>query len=153
MEKDNEEYIFIPEADAVPSAERKAEILRGYGNSNGLSTETVEAYLSGYQTYARMIDLNRYERAYFAPLRPNTVDRIEESETYLRMRMYEIRAFILSLPDSEDKLLLYYAYVHGESMMRCAELLNISRATVYRWKKRALESAAVHYARRQKQAL
>ena len=59
-----------------------------------------------------------------------------------RARMYEIRHFINSLPNCDEKLFLYYRYVRGESVERCAEMLGISRSSAYRLKNRALSLAA-----------
>ena len=47
------------------------------------------------------------------------------------------------LPNSDEKLLLYYHYVKGENVERCAELLGISRSSGFRLKKRAHEMVAM----------
>ena len=148
-----EEYTVVPECDAYCFEERNSEVLPSFGNSDGIYLREVEGYLSSYRASERMLEMNRYERDYFPPLRRVTTDFSAESEVYLKAKMYEIRAFVLSLPDCDEKLLLYYHYIHGETLMRCAELLDVSRATVYRLKKRALYSAAAIYASLRKEAL
>ena len=59
-----------------------------------------------------------------------------------RARMYEIRHFINSLPNSDEKILLYYHYIKGESIEKCAELLGMSRSSAFRLKRKALILAA-----------
>ncbi len=60
-------------------------------------------------------------------------------------RLKNMREFIISLPDSKEKLLLYYRYICGLSMERTAELLGISTRSVYRMRHRALDIAAKKY--------
>ena len=60
-----------------------------------------------------------------------------------RAKMYEIRHFILGLPNSDEKLLLYYHYIRCEPVEKCAELFGISRASAFRLKKRALIMAGI----------
>jgi hypothetical protein len=58
-----------------------------------------------------------------------------------RARMFDVRHFILSLDNSDEKLFLYYHYVKGESVERCSELLGLSRRSGFRMKNRALAMA------------
>ena len=58
-----------------------------------------------------------------------------------------IKNFVLSLPDSKEKLLLYYRYIRGMSMERTAELLGVSTRSAYRVRARALEYAQRIYAK------
>lgn len=134
----------------TPMEHRKTEWLKNLGNSNGIAVAEVERYLGNYRTYARMIEMNRYEANYFASATPAAGMRVEESEAYLQGKLYEIRSFILSIPKSDETLFLYYHYVHGESVDRCGELLGVSRATAYRVRVRALKIAAFYYAEWQK---
>ena len=137
---------YVPETeDGVRENRRKTELQDSYEKPKASAVREVELYLSDYRTYAKMIEMNRYERDYFAKYTRDLPEIKEEAEAYLRAKLFDIRCFILSLPDCDEKLLLYYHYVHGESLARCAELLEISRATVYRLKKRALETADEYY--------
>jgi len=102
-----------------------------------------ENFLKSYKLNQKLLRLDRYEREYFG-----ATDRDTEglSETRLaRPRMYDVRHFIMSLPNSDEKLLLYYHYVRGQSIEACAELLGISRSSGFRKKKIALELAAEKY--------
>ena len=132
---------------------RKSEFLHSLGNAKGIAVSEVEQYLESYRTFVRMMEMNEYERTYFAPVSPYAGVRTEESEAYLQGRLYEIRAFILSIPQCEEKLFLYYHYVHGENPTRCAELLGVSRATAYRLRTRALRIAAYYYDRQRGRAI
>lgn len=148
-----EEYTVIPEREAYCFDGRKAEVLRAFGNSDELYLREVEGYLSDYRTSVRMLEMNRYERDYFARIESEAITISEECEVYLKAKMYDIRSFVMSIHDCDEKLLLYYHYIHGENLMRCAELLGVSRATVYRLKKRALGTAARYYSALRKEAL
>ena len=100
----------------------------------------IEDYLKGYQFYQKLLRLDRYEKAYFGASEWET-----ESPGELplaRARMFEIRHAIMGIPNCEEKLLLYYHFIKGEPVERCAELLGVSRSSAFRMKKRALAIAA-----------
>ena len=95
-----------------------------------------ENFLKSYALNQKLLRLDRYERKFFGA---NDKDTEGLSETKLaRPRMYDVRHFIMSLPNSDEKLLLYYHYVRGETVEKCGELLGISRAGAFRLRKRAL---------------
>ena len=146
MEDTTEEYVIdVGEGDGDLD-ERKNETNEQFGNANGRwqsPISEVERYLLFYRAGSRLLEMNQYERSYFGYTARN--EPYEESEAYIKARLYEIRAFILSIGECDEKLFLYYYYVHGESMERCAELLSVSRATVYRLKRSALRLAALYY--------
>ncbi len=99
-----------------------------------------ENYLLGYTTNQKLLRLAKYEADYFGG--GNKGEGVMPSEAPLaRARMYEVRHFILSLDNSDEKLLLYYHYIKGESVDRCAELLGVSSRTAFRIKARALQMA------------
>ena len=100
----------------------------------------MDRYLRGYETYRRFLALDRYEREFLGY--EERLDEMTGDVSMARARMFEVRQFILSLKNSDEKLLLYYHYVRGESVERCGELLGISRAGAYRLKRRALILAA-----------
>ena len=102
-----------------------------------------ENFLKSYKLNQKLLRLDRYEREYFG-----ADDRDTEglSETALaRPRMFDVRHFIMSLPNSDEKLLLYCHYVRGQSIEACAELLGISRSSAFRRKKVALLIATEKY--------
>ena len=99
-----------------------------------------ENYLRGYQLNRKLLRLERYEKEYF---HTDESDMEAFGEAPLaRARMFDIRHFVMSLNNSDEKLLLYYHYIKGESVERCAELMGIGRSTAYRIKSRALRLAA-----------
>ena len=153
-----EEYEI--DAEACAEGNPSALVSRdSYGNAKGIAAvyrspvTEVEHYLTSYRLLCRMIEMNRYERSFFASSGRTREDPLEESEAYLQARMYEIREFILSIGECDEKLFLYYYYVHGESVDRCAELLAVSRSTAYRLRKSALVLAARYYAEKRPIAL
>lgn len=103
----------------------------------------IDDYLKGYRFQQKLLHLDRYEKEYFHP-------REWEAESpgelaLARARMFEIRHFIMELSNSDEKLLLYYHYIKGEPVERCAELLGISRSSAFRLRKRALTLALAHW--------
>ena len=102
---------------------------------------TIEDYLKGYSLCEKMLKLDKYERTYFAY--NDEKDEYKSNDCALcRAKMFEIRHFIMSLKNCDEKLLLYYHYVRSETVERCAELLGISRSSGFRLKKKALALAA-----------
>lgn len=107
--------------------------------------DLIDEYLRSYCFQGKLLRLARYEVTYFGKSGACEGDASEEA--LARARMFEVRHFITSLPNSDEKLLLYYHYIRGESVERCAELLGIARASAYRLKKRALNLAMEHWER------
>lgn len=110
-----------------------------------ISTEQKQAiddYLRGYSTSYKLMRLARYEQEFFGGGRLSEDEVSSPAEGPLaKAKMFEIRHFVLSLPNCDEKLLLYYHYVKGESVERCAELIGVSRRTAFRLKSRALSIA------------
>ncbi len=102
-----------------------------------------ENYLKGYGLNKKLLRLERYEREYFGSDEKD-IEAFGEAPL-ARARMFEIRHFIMSLHNCDEKLFLYYHYVKGENTERCGELLGISRSSAFRLKKRALALAAEKY--------
>lgn len=110
-------------------------------------TKTVE-FLESYRTNKRMLDMMRYEKDYFSGRERGAEAEKDDflllpggDEILLKNRMYTVRRFIMSLGDSDQKTLLFYHYIKGFSVEKCAELMNIGRTSAFRLKKKALESA------------
>ena len=110
--------------------------------------DMMDEYLKGYAFCGKLLRLARYERAYFGD--GEAPEDFPGEMPLSRARMFEIRHFLMELPNGDEKLLLYYHYIQGHSVERCAELLGISRASGYRLKKRAL-SLTVLLARKHKE--
>ena len=102
----------------------------------------MENYLKAYCLNRCLLRLERYEREYFG--RQETEEDLPGEAPLARARMFEIRHFITDMNNSTEKLFLYYRYIRGETVERCGELLNISRASAYRLKKRAIVAAVRH---------
>ena len=98
-------------------------------------------YLRGYALNMKLLRLDRYERTYFG-YRDNEDNTAFNDAPLARARMFEIRHFVMGMQNSDEKLLLYYHYIRGESVEKCSELLGISRSSGFRLKKRALAVAA-----------
>lgn len=137
--------------------EKESESLRYARDISAEELRAAEEYLSSYRHGARMLDCMRYGRQFmgseFLPEDPllywsETYDSLESEdpdadESLIRARMYGVRQFIGNLKcDSNARLLLYWHYIRGVSVARCAEMMDVSRAGAFRVRKRALESAA-----------
>ena len=104
---------------------------------------SIDNYLRGYQIYSKLLKLDRYERSYFGY---KDGEGVESGDALLaKAKMFEIRHFISEMKNSDEKLLLYYHYIRGEPVEKCAELLGISRSSGFRLKKRALVLAYNSY--------
>ena len=103
-------------------------------------------YLSEYTVYRKLLWMNDYEKKYFGKAEKELdfegrMLSLPGNESEARMKMFAIRRFVLSLGNCNEKLFLFYHYIHGESVERCAELIKISRRSAFRLKKRALAFA------------
>ena len=101
--------------------------------------EDMKEYLSGYKLSRDLLELEKYEREFlrsraFASERPGDL-------SMARARMFEIRHFILNLPNSSEKMLLYLHYIDCEPIERCAGIMSISRSSAFRLKRKALALA------------
>ena len=104
--------------------------------------EEMKNYLSGYKLYRDLLELEKYERSFirsseWASERPGDLN-------LAKMKMFEIRHFILGLPNSSEKILLYIHYIDCEPIERCADIMNISRSSAFRLKRKALDFAISH---------
>ena len=132
--------------------------LRYSGEVSADELREAEEYLSSYRHGVRMLDCMRYGRQFMGsevlpedPLlywsetyEEKTSNLDGADETIIRARMYGVRQFISELKcDSNTRLLLYWHYIRGVSVTRCAEMMDVSRAGAFRVRKRALEAAAL----------
>ena len=137
--------------------EDERESLRFTSDVSAEELRAAEEYLSSYRHGARMLDCMRYGKQFMGsevlPEDPllywseNYEDRFDSTpdadESLIRARMFGVRQFISNLRcDSNTRMLLYWHYVRGVSVTRCAEMMDISRAGAFRLRKRALEYAA-----------
>ena len=97
-------------------------------------------YLEEYTASRRLLEMNEYEKNYFGKAEKDLdlegrAFCLPGSEPEIRMRMFTIRRFVLSLGNCNEKLFLFYHYIHGESVERCAELIKISRRSAFTGRK------------------
>ena len=103
-----------------------------------------ENYLKSYLLNKKLVKLERYEREYFSGSDERDIEAFGELPL-AKPRMYDVRHFIMGLPNSDEKLILYFHYVKGQSIEKCGELLGISRSSAFRKKHDALVLAAKKY--------
>ena len=110
-----------------------------------VSVAEAENYLKGYTLNKKIVRAERYEAEFGGGER----DELEllGDIPLARARMFEIRHFIMDMPNSDEKLMLYYHYVKGEPVERCGELLGISRSSAFRLKAKALALAQARLSR------
>ena len=93
----------------------------------------------------KMLRMEKYEQQFLSGGRlAEHGDGMPLETPLARANMYEVRHFILSLPNSDEKLFLYYHYVKGSPVRTCAELLGISERSAFRLKNRSLELAYIN---------
>lgn len=114
------------------------------------SGEEMDSILSEYSVFRKLLDMDLYNKQYFGNAeilskndRHESMLAVESSR--ITTKMFELRRFVLSLGGCNEKLFLFYHYIHGESVGRVAELMGISRRSAFRLKKRALDFAATRY--------
>ena len=110
-----------------------------------------ENFLLGYRKNKLMLQIEKYEEDNYDEF---DIDKYEENPDVTneligaRMEMYKIRHFIMDLPNGEEKLLLYFHYVKGESIEHCSELIGVSRRSAFRLKHKAMYIAYNELVRR-----
>ena len=114
------------------------------------SGEEMNAILSEYSVFRKLLDMELYNKQYFGNaeilLKKEDESPLSSTETSgIRVKMFTLKRFVLSLGGCNEKLFLFYHYIHGESVGRVAELMGISRRSAFRLKKRALDFAARRY--------
>ena len=110
--------------------------------TSGITDEEIEDmqnYLSGYKLSRDLLAFDTYEREF---IRSREWESERPGEISLsRVKMFEIRHFILNLPNSSEKILLYLHYIDCEPIERCGNIMGISRSSAFRLKKKALALA------------
>ena len=118
---------------------------------NILCTRT---FLESYGANKKMLNMLNYEKEYFGDIKKDDSLALPfGDEILVKTRMYDVRRFIASLPDGNEKFLLFYHYVRGYSVEKCSELLGIGRTSAFRLRRRALASAAEKYTAQKDSAL
>ena len=111
-------------------------------------------YLSGYSVFRRLAEQQGECLNYFGNPTKNDDSSmsVNDESTEARVKMFEIRRFVTSLPPGDEKVLLFFHYIHGDSVEKCAERMEIAARSAYRLQKRALLMAYRRYARLKKNA-
>ena len=109
--------------------------------NHSIRTEEVREFLERYLVYKKMLNGNRYARLYLGA----ESDADGNDEAFFRARMHAVRHFINHLPDCREKMLLYYRYLQGYPVEKCAEILEVSRRTAFRIAADALRLAADNF--------
>jgi len=107
-------------------------------------------FLKSYSINKRILKLNKYEKDYFSFDKEEPLDLPICDEAVLRAKMFEVKRFVLSLGNCNEKLILYYHYIKEESIEHCAELIGISRRSGFRLKSRAIIYAGKKFAEYEK---
>ena len=110
----------------------------------------MDLILSEYSVFRKHLDMLNYDKEYFgnAEIFRKSKEKnmcLPGDRPYITARMFDLRRFVLSLDATNEKLFIFYHYIHGESVGRVAELMRISRRSAFRLKSRALEYAAARY--------
>ena len=120
--------------------------------TKSIKLHEMDKILSEYSVFRSLVELNRYNKEYFGNaeiLSKNNNSNKDSNNTsdiyYIRSRMFELRRFVLSLQLENERLFLFYHYIHGLSVGRVADLMGIARSSMFRIKKRSLEYAAARY--------
>ena len=117
------------------------------------SERKMQTYLSDYSVFRRIWERETSEKDHFG--NPRKIALLDEMSgentdvsTEARVKMFEIRRFVTSLPSCDEKLFLFLRYIHGETMESCAEKLGISPRQLFRMHKIALSMACDVWERR-----
>lgn len=106
-----------------------------------IQKKQIENFLNGYSSSLKLLRLERYEADFFGGGAFSALVSTPSEAPLAKAKMYEVRHFVLSLGNCDERLLLYYHYLKGESVAKCAELLGVSERTAFRLKNKALALA------------
>ena len=88
--------------------------------------DDLKNYLSGDKLCKELLQLEQYEREFIEDGKRWENERPGDL-SLARARMFEIRQFILFLPNTKEKILLYMHYIDCEPIEKCGDIMNISR--------------------------
>ena len=123
-----------------------------YRKNEKISISEMKKILLEYSVFRKLSNTYNYNINYFGNAEENgkkekisPVGSLPGDAGNVALNMFEVRRFVLSLSDSNEKLFLFYHYIHGASVEKTADLMGISRRSAFRLKKRSLEYAAARY--------
>ena len=112
----------------------------------------VRKYLMEYSVFRRSVELGTKAAKDFA--NPTYISKKHIGKPIdppvASVEMFEIRRFVNSL-GGDERVLLFLHYIHGETLEKCAERMALSRISVYRLHRKALELAAAHFGKYKEQ--
>ena len=114
-------------------------------SENNNDIRVVKRFLESYGINKKMLTMAKYSKEYFSGEIEEDLLTCCGDEAFIKAKMFEVRRFIMSIDDGKAKLMLFHHYVKGFSVERCAEMMNISRTSGFRLRKRALEIAQRQY--------
>ena len=114
--------------------------------SENEATRETHRYLKGYSVFRNLIENeNNGNYSFGNPtisadfgLPMEQADENNDIFAEARIKMFEIRRFVTSLPSGDEKVFLFLRYIHGETLEECAERMNLSSRQIYRLQKSAL---------------
>ena len=112
--------------------------------NNEKSIRDVKRFLESYKINKKMLKMMQYEKLFFSGEgdNENLLPIPGGDEVLVKSKMMETRRFIANLEDGNCKLMLFYHYIKGFSVEKCAEMMNIGRTSGFRLRRRALSLAA-----------
>ncbi len=112
------------------------------GDAMNESLKKAEEMLLEYRLLEKQMNANRYEREFFGR-------KVTGEDVLLQARAYEIRTRVMALPPCPEKLFLSLHFLRGHAVEKCAELMDISRSTAFRLKKKGIALFAVSLSKNQ----
>lgn len=106
------------------------------------SIRETKRFLESYKANKKLLGMMKYEKEFFLPEPDDLTLLSAPDEVLIRSRMFEVRRFIMNFEDGNEKLMLFYHYIRGVSVEKCAEMMDISRTSGFRVLRRAIGQAA-----------
>ncbi|MBQ8849834.1 MAG: hypothetical protein IJ011_05865 [Clostridia bacterium] len=112
--------------------------------------EQVQSYLEDYTVFRKLLEINEERKKHFgipcgSDVKAEETLNLPYCPSNAWAEMFERRRFVMSLKRSNERLFLFLHYIHGLSVTKCAELMEISLRGAFRLRRNALEHAAIHF--------
>ena len=102
-------------------------------------------YLRQYSVFRKLWEKSVEDKISFGNPTENEKDpdTNESCQGFAISKMFEIRRFVMSIRNSNERTLLFLYYIHGENFEDCARRMQISDRTARRLHHSALRSASL----------